>query len=237
MAYRACYDLGVNPSPLVPPGAARRRAGTALLAYGLFGLVLLGGLALATLVAGVMGRDGIERVDEAIDEVVAVLDATTASLRQGDVTLTNVGVTLGTAATALDEASGLASSLADAAEQLAATASSFEILGQQPFGGVAEPSQSAAESLDRLATQIDAIAEALTTNAQDVTALGDRLGTLADSLTVSRDRLAAVDTSLGGAGLLALGVLLAIIAWLMVPAVAAVAVGRRWRRENPARPG
>ena len=42
-----------------------------------------------------------------------------------------------------------------------------------------------------------------------------------------------MDTQLGLAGSVAALVILAIIGWLAVPAVAAIWIGRRWRRENP----
>jgi hypothetical protein len=219
---------------LIPPGPARRRAGGWLLIYGVVGLLLMGGLFVATLTAGFMARDGFARVDETIDEVVAVLDSTGAALTQADTTLVGVSVSLTETAGAIDEAAALASILADGAVTLADTAGSFSILGQNPLEGVESPLREASTSLEELSLRLDATAVALADNATDVEALGERLGDVATSLGAARDRLAGVDTQLGGAGLTALVVILTLIAWLAVPAVVAIWVGRRWRRENPA---
>jgi hypothetical protein len=221
-------------SPLVRPGPERRRAGTALLAYGLVGLLLLGGLAVAVVGAGIMGRDGFTRLDDTIDEVVAVLDSTAASLQQAEVTLTGVGTSLEATADVLAEAAVLTGIASDGAATLADTAGSFGVLGQRPLDGMVEPLLEAGESLDRLGVSLAEASASLDVNADDIRALGERLGTLAENLTVVRDRIAGVDTQLGGAAAVVIGVVLVMLGWLAVPALAATWIGRRWRRENPA---
>ena len=219
--------------PLVAPGAARRRAGGLLLAYGIAGVILMAILFVATLGVGVMGRDGFTQVDESIDEVVAVLDSTVAALRSADETLAGVGTSLGQTTAVVDEAVVLAGVLSDGAATLGDQAGSFGILGQQPFAGIVEPLRDAGASLDRLSVQLVTAGVALGDNAADVSTLASRLGSVADSLSATRDRLAAVDSGLGTTAMIAIGILLAIIAWLAVPAVVAIGVGRRWRAENP----
>jgi hypothetical protein len=220
------------PAPIIS-GASRRRAGTLLLTYGIIGLLLMGGLFLATVSVAFMGRDGFARLDGAVDDVVAVIDSTTAALEQADTTLAGVSVSLGETASALDEAGSLAIILRDGSGTLAEQAGSFSILGQSPFGGIVEPLRDAGASLDTLSGKLATTSAALGANATDVAAMAGRLGAVADSLAAARDRIAGVDTQLGLAGGLGIGVILAIIAWPAVPAVAAIWLGRRWRRENP----
>lgn len=223
-----------TPSPLIPPGPSRRRAGNLLLTYGILGALLMGVLFVALLGAAVMGRDGFTDVDATIDEVVGVLDSTTAALQQADTTLTNVGTSLEETAFVVDEAVKLSGILSDGATTLADTAQSFCILGQCPLKGVQQPLADASGSLEELSVKLTAVGAALADNATDVTAMGAKLGDVATSLARTRDRLAGVDTQLTTSALLAIGVLMAIVAWLAIPAFAAVWVGRRWRRENPA---
>lgn len=221
-------------TPLIPPGPARRRAGTLLLTYGIVGVLLLGGLFAATLAVAFMGRDGFARVDETIDEVVAVIDSTSAALEQTDTTLAGVSVSLTETAGVIDEAAALTGIIADGATTLADEVGSFSVLGQKPLAGIEQPLRDMSDSLARLGVQLEATGAALADNAEDVEVLAARLGTVSETLMASRDRIANVDTQLGGAALLAMVVVLAIIGWLMVPAIAAIWVGRQWRRQNPA---
>jgi hypothetical protein len=219
---------------LIAPGPSRRRAGTLLVTYGVLGILLLGVLFVATLSVAFMGRDGFTRLDQTVDEVVGVIETTSAALDQADTTLAGVSISLGETANALDQAGALALTLRDGAGTLAEQAAAFNILGQSPFEGIAQPLQDAGAGLDGLSGNLDSTATALATNATDVAAMAVKLGAVSDSLQSARDRIVSVDTSLNGAGALAIGVVLAIIAWLAVPAFAALWVGLRWRRENPA---
>lgn len=220
-------------TPLIPPGPARRRAGSLLLTYGVVGVLLLGGLFAATLAVAFMGRDGFARVDETIDEVVAVIDSTAAALDQTETTLAGVSVTLAETAAVIDEAAALTGIIADGATTLAAEAGGFSILGQQPLAAIEQPLLDMSVSLTTLGERLDATGVALADNAGDVEVLAARLGAVSDALMVSRDRIASVDTQLGGAALLGMIVVLSIIGWLLVPAIAAIWVGRQWRRQNP----
>lgn len=234
MAWRALASGPMSAPALIAPGPSRRRAGTLLVTYGVLGILLMGVLFVATLSVAIMGRDGFTRIDQTVDEVVGVIDSTSAALDQADTTLAGVSVSLGETAAALDEAGVLAITLRDGAGTLADQAAAFNILGQSPFSGIVQPLKDAGSGLDALSGKLDSTAAALGTNAVDVAAMAVKLGAVSDSLVAARDRISSVDTSLNGAGALAMGVVLAIIAWLAVPAFAALWIGLRWRRENPA---
>jgi len=220
-------------TPLVPPGPARRRAGTQLLTYGIVEVLLLGGLFAATLPVSFMGRDGFERLDETIDEVVAVIGSTSAALDQADTTLAGVSVSLTETGAVIDEAAALAGIAADGATALAEQVVGFSLLGQNPFAGVQQPLLDIGASLGELGVRLDTAGVSSADTAQDVETLGARLGTVAETLTATRDRLSNVDTQLGGAATLAIIVVRTILGWLAVPAIAAIWVGRLWRVQNP----
>ena len=81
-----------------------------------------------------------------------------------------------------------------------------------------------------------------TTVATDLRTLADQLARLRDSIQDgssadgdpdSGPGLGAPDPATAGTLLrVALAVILALLAWLAVPAIAAIEVGRRWRRES-----
>ncbi len=221
-------------APLLAPGPARRRAGTLLLAYGVTGILLLGGLFLVTLSVAFMGRDGFARLDAAIDVGVGVIESTSQALTQADATLVGVGTTLQETSTTLAEAGALTLVLRDGAGTLADQAAAFSLIGQTPFAGIADPLREAATGLDDLSGRMETTGATLDTNALDVAGMAVRLGAVAQQLDAANERLAGIDTQLGPAGMLGTAVILAIIGWLMAPALAAIWVGRRWRREVPA---
>jgi len=218
---------------LIPPGPARRRAGTLLLTYGIVGVLLLGSLLVATGVVAFMGRDGFAQVDDTIAQVVAVLDSTTAALDQTDTTLAGVGTSLTETGGVVQEAFALSGIAASGASTLADQIGGFSLLGQNPFSGIEQPLRDISDSLQKLGAPLDAAGAALTKNAEDVIVLADKLGAVSVSLAASRDRIAGVDTQLTGAAMLGFLVIITIIGWLMVPAIAAIWVGRRWRKDNP----
>ncbi len=223
----------MQPPPLIPPGPARRRAGTWLVVYGVAGLLVLGVLAAAMGVAAFMGRDGYEDVDAALGEVEAVLSTTQEALTAGADTVEGVSISLGEAAVALDQAATVSGDLASAATTVADTAVAFDIFGQRPFGALEGPFRVAGTSLSDLTDRIVVVGDALGRNSSDTALLAERLDGVAGSIGATADRVAAVDPSLGIAAVIAFLVILAILGWLMVPAVAAIWIGLRWRRENP----
>ena len=219
---------------LIPPGPARRRAGTALLVYGSVGVMLLGGFLTALLFTAFHAQDVLGTLDTARDEIVVALDDVHAALQTSEATLTGVSASLEETGDSLVEAGLLASILGPGTSVLADQAGSFGILGQQPFAGMAEPLRDVSTSLEELSARLDAAGVSISDNAPTLATLGTRLGSVAVSLQVSRDRLAGFDLSIGVSATVALLALVVALVWLMVPAFVALWIGRRWRRENPA---
>jgi hypothetical protein len=217
----------------VAPGPARRRAGTALLAYGSVGIVLLGGFLAVLLFTAVQAQDVLSTLDASRDEVVAALDDVTAALQTSGETLNGVSASLEETGSALIEAGRLAAIIGPGTSVLADQAESFSIFGQRPLEGMASPLRDASTSLEALSARLDAAGISIDANAPSVETLGTRLAGVAGSLQASRDRLAQFDLSLGVWAYLALIAFVVLVIWLMVPAIVAFWIGRRWRRENP----
>lgn len=224
---------------LLAPGAARRRTGRALLAFGIAGLVLVA-LA-AVLVIGALGAadDAAGSFDDQRARVVALLDPTEAVLLRSAGTAENAGASLEVSARSARDAAELTTQLATAMDQMA-VAAQLDVFGVRPFAalgdaliGVAMRSRTLAEDLVTTATALDA-------NVEDSRATAADLRELATDLAALRTELGAVDTAAGGAGLgggldattaiaIARIVLLGLLAWLAVPALAATWLGWHWR--------
>lgn len=211
---------------------ARRRNGTLLIAWGLAGLVLNGLIGAGAAMVAVNGIDGFQHVGDAVDEIVTIVDSTREALVSGSVSIADIAVTLDEASAVLETAAGVAEDLGSTIGTIGTVAGGFEILGQKPFGLIAEPAATAAVSLGDLATSLGGVEDALSTNSTDLGDLAVRIGTVATSLEASRDRLARIDVRLGPATSVAAIVVLCIVAWLAIAAIAAIAVGRRWRQEG-----
>ena len=125
----------------------------------------------------------------------------------------------------------MASQLNGTTSGLAETASSFGILGQHPFAGLSDGLTQASASLDQMSQQLTGAATSLAGTAPRVATLGVQLATLAADVAVTRGQLAGLNLDADRALLLVLGVLMVLVAWLLVPALTAMWLGRRWRRE------
>lgn len=219
-------------------GWPRRRLGTALIAFGAVGLALL--VTLAILVG--LSLDGLGRAAADLEgqraEAVAMLEPAAAALDQAATSAANAGASLTSAAGAARRAGDLMTRLASSFDGLA-TLGSFDLFGTRPFGALSGEFALVAGEARLLATDLGTTAASLDANVADSATVAASLRALADQLERLRDSVggsAATDAPAadpGTAGTLlrvALAVILALLAWLAVPAIAAIEVGRRWRR-------
>lgn len=225
-------------------GPARRRLGAGLLAFGLTGLVLLvaaGTLVLGSLNAVDQAATGFERQRA---ELVAMLQPAADVLSNAASSASNAGTSLTTTSGAADRAGLLATNLADSFDGLAALGS-FELFGARPFAGLSAEFAAVGTDARLLAIDLRTVAESMRTNAGDAASVAGNLSALAaqlEALAVSLEgpsttgpRASAVPgaaataaastlaTQLGLARIIVLGLLL----WLAVPAIASTGVG--WR--------
>lgn len=213
----------------------RRRLGTALLAFGLSGIVLLLGATVLVLGSLSVVDDAVTGFERQRAEVVAVLGPAASALTDAATSASNAGASLTETSEAAARAASLSGSLADSFEGLASLGS-FEILGARPFGGLSGQFAAVGSEARTLAADLSEAAASLRTNKADSDSVAADLRALAA-------QLARLDASLSASGgvpspgtdaaipLLVLRVvLLGLLAWLAVPAAASVWLGRRLLR-------
>lgn len=214
----------------------RRRLGAALLAFGGVGLALVvaaGALVLGSLSAVNDAATGFERQRV---EIVAMLGPASSALSNAATSASNAGASLGETSTAASQAARLTSRLAESFEGLASLGS-FEIFGTRPFGQLSGQFAAVGTEARALSLDLTTTADSMTQNVADSQAVAADLR----SLVVQLDRLKASLTpsgSLGGTGSslpvdLAGFVLVGLLAWLAVPALASLWLG--WRLAGPGR--
>jgi hypothetical protein len=109
---------------------------------------------------------------------------------------------------------------------------SVDIFGTRPFAGVSSQFSDVAAQSRALSADLTSTADALATNVADSQAVAGDLRSLADRLGQLKDELQAggVTTSSGTPILAAELLLLALLAWLAIPAVGSLWLGWRLRR-------
>lgn len=222
----------IIPGPASP--RARRRAGIALASYGVTGLILLA--AAASLALGSLGAVATAADDLELQRarLVALLPPAEQALRGLSETSTNAATSLQASAAATRNGANLVEQLAIAMDDMS-SAARVDVLGVQPFAGLADSLASVARRSRTLATDLLTTAGALDTNIADSRAAADDLATLADELASVRTALEAsdvpssdrtIEASLG----LARAVLIGLVLWLAIPALLATWLGWRWSR-------
>ncbi|HUG28942.1 MAG TPA: hypothetical protein VMQ65_00300 [Candidatus Limnocylindria bacterium] len=217
------------------PARARRRLGSGLVAFGLIGLILLAAAAALVLDSLSAIDDAASSFDRQQTELVAMLRPASAALATAAASAANAGTSLTTTSAAADRAGILATNLADSFDGLAALGS-FELFGARPFAGLSQDFGAAGADARALATDLRTAAASLRTNAADAVAVAANLRFLATQLETLVGNLdsGTEPGSVGGPmsnataqlGLARL-VLIGLIAWLAVPALASTVVG--WR--------
>jgi hypothetical protein len=219
-------------------GRRRRRLGGALLAFGISGLVLV--VAAAILVLGSLSAvdnaaTGFERQRA---ELVAMIDPAASALSNAATGASNAAGSLTRASDASRRAADLTSRLATSFEGMAGLGS-FELFGARPFAGVASQFTDVAAQSRSLSADLASTADALATNVADSQAVAAGLRDLADRLT----QLETSVGSAGGSGSAGTGsglpiglarlVLLGLLAWFAIPALASTWLGWRLTRRRP----
>jgi hypothetical protein len=229
---------GIDPVPdsttMTPRlGRSLRRLSTALIAYGLIGLLAaaLGLVALSWL--GGRLAAAADRTSAQVDAIITTLDTTSDVLADASDAAVSFGVTLErtppVVRQAADTIGNLQANLRSVEQQL----DSIAILGSRPLGGVAGVFGQMATDISGLDTRLGLIADsleedkaALLANAESLAALGAQLGNLADGL-----RGGIVEESFADVQAVLTVMLLLLVAWTAVPAVGALGVGIWLRRD------
>jgi hypothetical protein len=216
-----------------------RRTGGALLAFGLAGATLI--LAAATLVLTSLAAvdDAVSGFERQRTELLNLLEPASIALADAGDAADRAGGSLTGAGDAAGRAAGLSSSLASSFDGLAAL-EGLEILGIRPFAGSARQFADVASEARALASDLTATASALRQNVADGATVAAHLRALAaqlDRLESSLRAPSSVAGNLGGSSVpitVARLVLLGLLAWLAVPAVASTWLG--WSLTRGQRP-
>jgi hypothetical protein len=223
----------IAPPPIIVTTVERRRrpgawriAGTALIAWGVVGLVLLAlffnGLAgpiseLNTMAASLEAQRTAAL--EAIDSARATIDQTALGVRGMD-------TSLGEAKAAVDRASSIATGVGETMSGLA-QGMQVSIFGIQPLAGLSSGFSNAATQLGGLSTDLASVGQALDSNRDDAQAVAQSLDDLSSALTDFRTAVNSgpqIDDVVRSLDSLRIGIL-ALLAWLGALALGAVAAG------------
>jgi hypothetical protein len=205
----------------VPP----RRAGIALLTFGVVGCVLAAAVAIALIAAGVVVAGWAPRVEAARVSLTATLTDTSFSVGQTALATSNLQATVETSQTAIEDA---ATVLDEASTSVAGLASAIDvtILGQRPFGAAADDLNALATSLATFSDSTAAISTDLVSNVEDLEVISEQLREIQADLDAAAERLDAFDDAgrivtltgvaivLGGAALAWVAIAAALVAWL-----------------------
>jgi hypothetical protein len=208
-----------------------RRIGTAMVAFGLVGMVIAGIVAVGLISGAVAARNLDERLVAEQARLVTTLARVDSTMQQLVTTTDNAGDTLATTSGTLVAAGDVLGRVGDTAQDLS-TSIDISILGSRPLA-------SASARFAELATEVrsfqgDAIrlSENLAVNAANVDDLATELDLLREEVAAVSARVAAFEAtgelvSLLVGGILLLGLL---VAWLAVAAAGCAWLGLRLRR-------
>ena len=228
----------------------RRRLGLGLVAFGVSGLVLIGAAALLVLASLSAVDDAATGFERQRAELLAMLGPASDSLEHAATSAANAGASLAETRDAATSAARLTTRLAESFEGLESIGA-FEIFGARPFGELSGQFAAVAGEARTLSGDLQAAAISMGTNiadsnavAADLQTLADRLGALEVSLGVTASPApGATAAPAAGGGLpstsssipiaAARFVLMGLLVWLAIPAIASVWLGWRWSRPRP----
>lgn len=193
---------------------ALRIAGWSLVAYGLAGLTLL-------VLAVVIGTGPVASAEELLASLDGTLQAAADTARSSSTALLSVDAGMEQAQAGTRDASALVGNAATTSGQLA-DAMSLSILGTQPLIGLADDFRTIAAQLSSLGTTLSTVGDALATSTSDLATVRADVDRLAGEVELARDQTGP--GSGFGAGSLRLAYL-ALLAWLVLPAIGALALG------------
>lgn len=211
-------------------GVERRRAGNALFAFGVIGVVLAGIITLALVGTAVATRGLDERLQadqarlaDTLDELSVSTAAAVRSIENASATLDRTGASVQNAREVLEELATASDSLADSL--------GITIFGSQPFAGAAQRFRTFSDRVRVFSEDATGIADALTTNSNDMGTLAERVALMETQLSDYAERVAESER-IGQIGTwVALSVLLGglLAAWLAIAAAGCAWVGWRLR--------
>jgi hypothetical protein len=151
------------------------------------------------------------------------LDASVSAMTDAGAAADGVATSLGATATAAQRAADLGNELASSLRGLA-EAMDLEILGTRPFTGLGDDFRLVADEASALSADLATTVAALGRNGEDSRRLAADFGVLRGELDRLKRLVDETDLAGGGLGMLRL-LLVLLVLWQAVPAVAALAIG------------
>jgi methyl-accepting chemotaxis protein len=213
-------------------GIDLRRMGTALLVFGIIGVIVAGLVAVGLIGGAIAARNLDERLATDQARLAQTLSRVDATMAQTVTTIGNAGTTLSTTSETLTSAGDVLGRVADTSDTLSSSLGAISILGAQPLRTAGERFAELATDARAFQEKADALATNLGTNAGDTGALADRIDELRGEVTSLQDRVASFEATGEIASLLFWGSLLLglLAAWLATAGGACAWVGLRLRR-------
>jgi hypothetical protein len=211
-------------------GVERRRAGNALLAFGVIGVILAGVIALALVGTAIATRDLDDRLQADQARLAATLDELAVTTAAAVTSIENASATLDTSSAAVLDARTVLDELATASDSLADSLG-ITIFGNQPFAGAAQRFRTFSDRVRVFSEDATGIADAIATNADDMSTLAGRVALMETQLGDYAERVAGSER-IGQIGTwVAVSVLLGgmLAAWLAVAAGTCAWVGWKLR--------
>jgi hypothetical protein len=206
----------------------QRRIAWALVAYGVAGLVLTAA-SMATVLSALPSIDAIDRQRAAI---VRSLDVAASGITDAEKGISGAGGSLGSAAASARSAATLTGDLATSMASLR-DASGVSVLGSQPFAALAGDFDRVASRARALGSSMTTLAGSLDQDTRDFATVATDAAVLRVQIAGLRDALTQNGTDGLDAGLRRLFVIvILLLAWLGLPAIASLVGGSIWLREQ-----
>jgi len=158
-----------------------RVLGAALALYGVIGIIIFLGVAVAVARPLERARQLTDSIEQQRTALVDSLSQAETTIRGMSTSATNMDASLGEVKTAIDRASTISHGAATSMYSLR-DAMNISILGAQPLVGLSGGFDTTGQNLDQLGNDIAGIGTALDTNRGDVTTTSQNLSDLADSV-------------------------------------------------------
>ena len=208
-----------------------RRLGTALLAFGLTGVILAGLIAVALFGGAVAARNLDDRLVADQDRIGAALTRLTLTMDTFAITADHAGSTLTASRDAMTRAGSLLETIGTTSGDVA-NALDVSVLGSQPFASAASGIRKVGVETAKFAEDATALALALDANAADATAAAGQIRAAKGQISELAASIAGFDridqiVSLFIGGIVLGGLL---TAWVAMAAAGCAWVGWRLRR-------
>jgi len=212
-------------------GVSRARLGTALLVFGLVGMVLAAVIAAGLVSGAIAARNLSDRLETDQARLVEMLGRVNTTVDHLATSTDNAGQTLRTTQAVVEAVGSVTSGLGSTASRLS-SALDVSFLGQRPFAGAAESLGSVSSQLDTLGTQVTTLAANIETNADDLDQVALQVRQMRQDLTAITTRIQEFDRTGEVVSLIVGGILLGglLVAWIAIGAAFCAWVGWRLRR-------